>query len=575
MTTYTLDSGASNVACIDSTVAAKIASTVDNYDNLINDAAQASIEERRMGVMQSIWSHPKAVLFSMGISLAIVMEGFDTILLNNFYAQPAFVKKFGTCTIKNGLEDCQISAPWQSGLSNGSQIGSLVGLQLVGWLSDRWGYRKTMMGSLCLMTIFILLPFLAENLVTLLMGQLLQGIPWGIFQALAVSYAADVCPVSLRPILTAYINLCWVMGQLIASGVLRAVVQRTDKWAYKIPYGLQWMWIPFILFVTFHAPESPWNLVRQGRLVEAEDSIRKLVGKGYNGSESTKRTVALLKHTNEMEKAATAGTTYWDCFRNTNLRRTEIVCMAWMTQNFCGSPFMGFSSYFLRQAGLATDDAFDLTVAQFSIGGIATIFSWFLMSWVGRRTLYLTGEVTMIFALLIIGILGSVGGSSTGISWTVGALLLVFTFIYDSTVGPTCYSIVAEIPSTRLRAKTVVLARSCFNLVQIVTNIIQPRMINPQAWNLGAKGAFVWMCTCCAFLVWTYFRLPEPKGRTYGELDVLFQRKVPAIKFKSTLVQEFIHESHGNQANSNLIESSETNSIEKKIPQTDDRHLQA
>jgi SP family general alpha glucoside:H+ symporter-like MFS transporter len=226
-----------DVACIDVNAAIHIASTVQDYGALVQDATEASAGEKQMSVLQSIRAYPKAVFFSMGLSLAIVMEGYDTILLNNFYAQPSFVSKFGTCILKEGVQSCQVPAPWQSGLSNGSQIGSLVGLQLGGWLSDKWGYRKTMMGSLFLMAVFILIPFLAENLVTLLIGQLLQGIPWGIFQILTVSYAADVCPVSLRPILTTYVNLCWVMGQLIGSGVLRAVVSRTDKWAYKIPYG--------------------------------------------------------------------------------------------------------------------------------------------------------------------------------------------------------------------------------------------------------------------------------------------------------------------------------------------------
>jgi SP family general alpha glucoside:H+ symporter-like MFS transporter len=31
--------------------------------------------------------------------------------------------------------------------------------------------------------------------------------------------------------------------------------------------------------------------------------------------------------------------------------------------------------------------------------------------------------------------------------------------------------------------------------------------------------------------VWTFFRLPEPKGLTYAELDVLFKNKVNARKF--------------------------------------------
>jgi len=33
--------------------------------------------------------------------------------------------------------------------------------------------------------------------------------------------------------------------------------------------------------------------------------------------------------------------------------------------------------------------------------------------------------------------------------------------------------------------------------------------------------------------------LPEPKGRSYGELDILFDQVIPARKFKETKVQEF------------------------------------
>ena len=33
--------------------------------------------------------------------------------------------------------------------------------------------------------------------------------------------------------------------------------------------------------------------------------------------------------------------------------------------------------------------------------------------------------------------------------------------------------------------------------------------------------------------------LPEPKGRSYGELDILFARKVPARKFKGTEVDPY------------------------------------
>jgi SP family general alpha glucoside:H+ symporter-like MFS transporter len=64
-------------------------------------------------------------------------------------------------------------------------------------------------------------------------------------------------------------------------------------------------------------------------------------------------------------------------------------------------------------------------------------------------------------------------------------------------------------------------------------------MLNPTAWNWGAKSGFFWAGLCFICLNWTYFRLPEPKGRTYGEIDILFERRVSARKFKGTVVNEF------------------------------------
>jgi len=41
----------------------------------------------------------------------------------------------------------------------------------------------------------------------------------------------------------------------------------------------------------------------------------------------------------------------------------------------------------------------------------------------------------------------------------------IFTFLYDLTVGPVCYCLVAEVSSIRLRQKTIVLARNFYNIV--------------------------------------------------------------------------------------------------------------
>lgn len=140
--------------------------------------------------------------------------------------------------------------------------------------------------------------------------------------------------------------------------------------------------------------------------------------------------------------------------------------------------------------------------------------------------------------LLIIGFSGIAARQegNDAARWAIGSMLLVFTFVYDATVGPVCYSLVMELPSTRLRQKTVVLARNAYNIASIVTNVLTTRQLNPGAWNWGPYSAFFWAGTGAIMFVWSFFRLPEPKNRTYGELDILFHQKVPARKFAQTNV---------------------------------------
>lgn len=89
-------------------------------------------------------------------------------------------------------------------------MGSIFGLIANGYLCDIFGYKKVMIFALTMMTMFIFVPFFAPNIAVLEVGQCLCGIPWGIFQTLAIAYASEVCPTALRGYLTTYANICWV-----------------------------------------------------------------------------------------------------------------------------------------------------------------------------------------------------------------------------------------------------------------------------------------------------------------------------------------------------------------------------
>ncbi len=495
-------------------------------NEVMGDAAKAIKAEQRMTLWQALKVYPHAVKSSVLLSASIMMVAFGQSLIPNLLGLPAFQQKFGQ-RMPDGSS--QISPAWQTCLTTSNLIGAIVGLAINGIIVDSFGYRKTILGGLVANVPCIFLVFFAEDIGTLFASQIIIGIPWGVFETLTTTYAADVCPVSLRAYLTTYVNLCWVIGQMMASGVLRAVVDRNDEWAYKIPFALLWVWpVPLIVGVAF-IPESPWWLVRKDRIDEAKKMLLQLTTNQPDFDPDD--TIAMMVHTNNMEKAMSTGTSYLDCFRGTDLRRTEIACFAWAVQTMCGAMlFMSYSSYFYIQAGLDESNAYSLSLGQWAIGAAGTVCSWFLVSVYGRRTLYLAGEVGMFSCLLIIGCIPGVIGAQ---QWAIGSMLLLFTFIYDVTVGPVCYSLVAELPSTRLRTKTVVLARTTFHVTGLVVAVLIPRQLNTSAWGWGPRAALFWAGSCFLCIVWTFARLPEPKGRTYGELDVLFARKTPARRFAS------------------------------------------
>ncbi|KAJ5312619.1 hypothetical protein PENANT_c007G10570 [Penicillium antarcticum] len=524
-----------NTIGIDDDALLRMSEQIPDFANVVEKAHRASNFEHKLTNRDAFKIFPKAIGFSLILSLAIIMEGYDTSLLGSFYAYPTFREKFGVQTEANGY---QVTSDWQTGLQNGTNVGQILGLIFAGLIADRFGYKKTMLGALVALTCFIFLMFFAQNIIMLLVGEVLCGIPWGAFQTLTTTYAAEVSPIVLRPYLTTYVNLCWVTGQFISAGILRGLLGRTDQWGWRIPYAIQWVWpVPIIIGVLF-APESPWWLVRNGRTEDAKRSLNRLSRPGISEYDAGDA-VALMILTNANEKLSREGVSYWDCFKGVDLRRTEIVCCVWMCQVFCGIWYGGNIVYFLQQINFSNEQAFNFGLGLNAVGWCGTVCSWFVMQRVGRRKLFVAGLGILFCILMLVGFLGIPSGKNAGISYASAALLMVFVFTYDLTVGPVTYCLISEIPSTRLRIKSTVLARDCYNVASIVANFLNPPILNPLAWNLKGKGGFIWAPLCLTCLIWSFFRLPEPKGRTPAELDILFEKKVPARKFTKFEVTPF------------------------------------
>lgn len=384
-------------------------------------------------------------------------------------------------------------------------------------------------------TIFIL--FFAINVEMLLAGNIVCGIPWGIFQTLTTAYAAEICPAAMRGYLTAWVSMCWGCGTFLATGVLRGSLELSGDAGWRVPYALQWIWIPPLFLVGCLAPESPWYLIRRNRIEDAEKSLRRLARKDYYTERTMAETLALMRHTNEMEKNEAMSASYKDCFRGTNLRRTVVVCMAFVIQMLNGQSITQYAAIMLKSIGMSDTMAFNYNMAIQSVNVVATGVAIVLMGRIGRRTFYLYGSSGIGACMLIIGILGFAAEKKT-IAVPTAAFLIVVQCIFKVSLGPTTYVVVAETSSSRVRAQTIVLGRAVYVCCGIIAQQINPRMLNDSsdAWNWGAKTGMFYFGLCFIWAVWIWFFLPETRNRSFADIDYLFQKKVNARKFSTTPV---------------------------------------
>ncbi|KAJ4157634.1 hypothetical protein NW754_009280 [Fusarium falciforme] len=246
----------------------------------------------------------------------------------------------------------------------------------------------------------------------------------------------------------------------------------------------------------------------------------------------------MMVHTNKLEIEERAGVTYWDCFRGSNIRRTEIACMGFLSQITNGGALCYSGSFFFQQTGISPDASYGIALGGTGIAFVGTIISWFYISKWGRRTIWLAGFSSLVVILWVIGFL-AVAKQTMALAWAQSLLCIVWLAAYSMSVGPIIYTLVAEIGSTRLRTQTVVLARSTYYVGNIVCGgLLQPQLLSPGAWNAKGKTAFFWAGLATLTLVWGYFRMFETKGRTFGEMDYMFQKGVPARKSANYKINE-------------------------------------
>ena len=173
--------------------------------------------------------------------------------------------------------------------------------------------------------------------------------------------------------------------------------------------------------------------------------------------------------------------------------------------------------------------SFKLQIIQQVLSMLGNVMSWYLIDKVGRRALTIYGTAGLTVILWIMGGL-AVGGSPGELKGTV-AMILLYCWLYNVTIGATAYTVLTEVATARLRAKTIAIGLAFQSCWSIMWSFVLPYLFNPDKANLGGRVGFIFgglSFFCIAFLWWYQ---PETRNRSYEELDEMFMKKVPARKF--------------------------------------------
>jgi SP family general alpha glucoside:H+ symporter-like MFS transporter len=379
---------------------------------------------------------------------------------------------------------------------------------------------------------FILIFYFGNSQGMFFAAQILEGIPWGIFIANAPAYCAEIVPLRLRAPATQMLQMFWAIGSIIVGGITYHYQSKRNSSAYRIPIALQWMFPTPLAILLFIAPESPWWLVRKGRLAEAEKAVQRLGRASANDNPA--HAVAMMRRTIELEKSEKKPSLV-ELWKGTDRYRTLIVCGVYASQNLTGNLIANQAVYFFKQAGMADNTAFALGLITSALQWIMVMLSWVLTTYLGRRTIYVYGQFINCAFLIVLGIAGSVGNSKAA-SNAQASLGLIVSVLFCLGPAPSSWVIIGETSSVRLRPLTTGIGRGAYYVVNIPCIFLASYMLNTDKWNLGGKSGYVWAGTAfiCTAMAWLW--IPEMKHRSFREIDILFQRHVPARKWKQTVI---------------------------------------
>ena len=178
-----------------------------------------------------------------------------------------------------------------------------------------------------------------------------------------------------------------------------------------------------------------------------------------------------------------------------------------------------------------------LLLATVGVGITKTVFIFvatFLLDRVGRKPLLMIGTLGMVIALAVLGFaLTMVEHTKEKLMWAlILSIIAVYTFVafFSMGIGPIAWVYLSEIFPLRVRALGVGIGVAVNRLMNAAVSFSFISIY--KAITMGG-AAFMFCGLGILSMVFFYFFLPETKGKTLEEVELLFGKKDKEIAIES------------------------------------------
>ncbi|KAJ5938726.1 hypothetical protein N7466_001860, partial [Penicillium verhagenii] len=205
-------------------------------------------------------------------------------------------------------------------------------------------------------------------------------------------------------------------------------------------------------------------------------------------------------------------------------RRLAIGCTVMFFQQFMGcNAMIYYAPTIFAQLGLSGNTTSLLATGVYGIVNcLSTLPALFFIDRVGRRPLLMAGATGTCISLAIVGgILGGYGASlpdHKAAGWVGIAFIYIYDINFSYSFAPIGWVLPSEIFNLSIRAKAMSITTSATWMCNFIIGLVTPEMLDSITY-----GTYIFFAVFCLLaLAFTFFCIPETRGKTLEDMDLIF-----------------------------------------------------